>query len=94
MSKLENGKSKQVVVKATTIKVIPIKNIVEREQFDKDGNLVCPACKKSLRGLITHASDSLIAPNIRLKSVKYNVVLKLALPNSMRNSRRALTSRA
>jgi hypothetical protein len=63
MSKLENGKSKQVVVKATTIKVIPIKNIVEREQFDKDGNLVCPACKKSLRGLITHASDSLIAPD-------------------------------
>jgi hypothetical protein len=39
------------------------KNIVEREQFDRDGNLVCPTCKKSLRGLNTHVSDSLIAPD-------------------------------
>ncbi len=37
-------------------------NIVEREQFDTDGNLVCPTCKKSLRGKITNVSDSLIAP--------------------------------
>jgi uncharacterized Zn finger protein (UPF0148 family) len=37
------------------------KNIVETEQFDKDGNLVCPTCKKSLRGLKTHVSDSLMS---------------------------------
>ena len=41
---------------------VPVKDIVEREQFDKDGNLVCPTCKKSLRGLRTNASDSLIEP--------------------------------
>ncbi len=41
----------------------PVKDIVEREQFDKDGNLVCPTCKKPLRGLITNVSDSLIAPD-------------------------------
>jgi len=63
MSKLEKSKSKQIVVKATTAKEIPTKNIVEREQFDKEGNLVCPTCKKSLRGLITNLSDSLIAPD-------------------------------
>jgi hypothetical protein len=63
MSKLEKGKSKQIAAKATAVKEISVKNIVEREQFDKDGNLVCPTCKKSLRGLITHASDSLIAPD-------------------------------
>jgi hypothetical protein len=61
MSKLEECKSKQIVAKATKVKEISVKNIVEREQFDKDGNLVCPACKKSLRGLITHASDSLMS---------------------------------
>lgn len=38
------------------------KDIVEREQFDKDGNLVCPTCKKQLRGQKTNVSDSLIAP--------------------------------
>ncbi len=37
----------------------PVKNLVDIEQFDKDGNLVCPTCKKSLRGLNTHLSDSL-----------------------------------
>ena len=60
MSKFKKDKSKQVFVKPA--KEIPIKNIVEKEQFDKDGNLVCPACKKSLRGLITHTSDSLMPP--------------------------------
>lgn len=60
MSKLEKGKSKQIVAKATAIKEIPIKNIVEKEQFDKDGNMVCPNCKKSLRGLRTSLSDSLM----------------------------------
>jgi hypothetical protein len=63
MSKLEKNKSKQTVVKATAAKEVPAKNIVEREQFDKDGNLVCPTCKKSLRGLITSQSDSLFVPD-------------------------------
>jgi hypothetical protein len=63
MSKLEKGKHKQTVVKATKAKEIPVKNIVEREQFDNDGNLVCPTCKKSLRGLKTNVSDSLIVPD-------------------------------
>lgn len=61
MPKTEKNKSKQKIVKIP--KEISIKNIVEREQFDKDGNLVCPTCKKPLRGLITHASDSLFAPD-------------------------------
>lgn len=60
MSGPENGKSKQVKV---TVTEISVKNIVEREQFDKDGNLVCPTCKKSLRGLRTNVSDSLMAPD-------------------------------
>jgi hypothetical protein len=38
-----------------------VKKTIEDEQFDKDGNLVCPTCKKPLRGLQTHLSDSLIA---------------------------------
>ena len=63
MSKQEKNISKKIAVKAIIIKEIPVKNIVEREQFDKDGNLVCPTCKKSLRGLITNISDSLIAPD-------------------------------
>jgi hypothetical protein len=63
MSKLEKGKSKQIVVKSTKLKEVPTKNIVEIEQFDKDGNLVCPTCKKSLRGLITNQSDSLFVPD-------------------------------
>ena len=62
MSKLEKGKSKPKVAKAIAVKEIPVKNIVEREQFDKDGNLVCPTCKKSLRGLKTSVSDSLFPP--------------------------------
>ena len=61
MSRPENGKSKQV--KVTVTDEFPVKNIVEREQFDKDGNLVCPTCKKSLRGLHTNVSDSLMAPD-------------------------------
>jgi hypothetical protein len=32
-----------------------------KEQFDKDGNFVCPACKKPLKGLQTCVMDSLIA---------------------------------
>jgi hypothetical protein len=63
MSKLEKIKSKQEVVKAIAVKEIPFKNIVEKEQFDKDGNLVCPTCKKSLKGLKTSVSDSLFAPD-------------------------------
>jgi hypothetical protein len=59
MSKPQKDKRKQKVAK----KEVRVKNIVEREQFDKDGNLVCPTCKKSLRGLITHTSDSLFAPD-------------------------------
>ena len=52
-----------MVAKVTAAKEIPVKNIVEREQFDKEGNLVCPTCKKSLRGLQTNVSDSLFAPD-------------------------------
>jgi hypothetical protein len=47
----------------TIVKEAAVKDIVEREQFDKDGNLVCPTCKKSLRGLKTNLSDSLIEPD-------------------------------
>ncbi len=63
MSKLEKIKHKQIAVKTTLAKEIPAKNIVEKEQFDEKGNLVCPTCKKSLRGLKTDISDSLIAPD-------------------------------
>ena len=63
MSKLEKTKSKPIVAKAIAVMEIPVKNIVEKEQFDKDGNLVCPTCKKSLRGLKTSVSDSLFAPD-------------------------------
>jgi hypothetical protein len=31
------------------------------EQFDKDGNFVCPTCKKPLKGLKTDVSESLSA---------------------------------
>jgi hypothetical protein len=34
---------------------------IENEQFDKNGNFVCPTCKKQLRGLQTDVSDSFIA---------------------------------
>ncbi len=57
MVKQERDTSKQKIAKEAVVK-----DIVEREQYDKDGNLVCPACKKSLRGLKTNVSDSLIAP--------------------------------
>jgi hypothetical protein len=57
MVKQERDTGKQKVAKETVVK-----DIVEREQYDKDGDLVCPACKKSLRGLKTNVSDSLIAP--------------------------------
>jgi hypothetical protein len=40
----------------------PVKDFIQQEQFDKDGNLVCPTCKKSLRGKKTNVSDSLFAP--------------------------------
>ena len=60
MSKTEKSKSKLTVAKAA--KEIQTKNIVEQEQFDKDGNLVCPTCKKPLRGKKTNVSDSLFAP--------------------------------
>ena len=62
MSKQERDTSKQKVAKVTAAKEFPVKGIVEREQIDKDGNLVCPTCKKSLRGLKTNVSDSLVAP--------------------------------
>jgi hypothetical protein len=54
--------SKKKTATKTAGKEAPVKDIVEREQFDKDGNLVCPTCKKQLRGLRTNASDSLIEP--------------------------------
>jgi hypothetical protein len=63
MSKTAKSKNKQKVAKATPVEKTPEKNVVEREQFDKDGNLVCPTCKKSLRGLRVSVSDSLIAPD-------------------------------
>jgi hypothetical protein len=59
----KKGKSKKIAVKASAIAETPAKNIIEREQFDKDGNLVCPTCKKSLRGLKTSVSDPLIIPD-------------------------------
>jgi hypothetical protein len=63
MSKQQKNSGKKTVKKAAKAKKeMPPKNIVEREQFDKDGNLVCPTCKKSLRGLITHPSDSMFPP--------------------------------
>jgi len=62
MSKHEKNKGKQVAAKKSTVKESSVKNVVEREQFDKDGNLVCPTCKKQLRGQITNVSDSLFAP--------------------------------
>lgn len=34
---------------------------LENEQFDKDGNFVCPTCKRLLKGLKTDVSESLIA---------------------------------
>ncbi len=39
----------------------PSKISIENEQFDKNGNMVCPTCKKSLNGIHTDVSDSLIA---------------------------------
>jgi hypothetical protein len=62
MSKQERDTSIQKVATVTAAKEISVKDIVEREQFDKDGNLVCPTCRKSLRGLKTNVSDSLITP--------------------------------
>jgi len=59
MSKQEKGKNNKSNAKEEN----HVQDIVEREQFDKDGNLVCPTCKKSLRGLITNVSDSLIIPD-------------------------------
>jgi 3-polyprenyl-4-hydroxybenzoate decarboxylase len=56
------AKSKQKAAANDVANEESIKDIVESEQFDKDGNLVCPTCKKSLRGLKTNVSDSLIAP--------------------------------
>jgi len=37
-----------------------VKSMVEIEQFDKDGKLVCPTCKKLLNGLRTDLSESLV----------------------------------
>jgi hypothetical protein len=62
MSKQKNNSGKQSAAKKAAVKEEPVKDIVEREQFDKDGNLVCPTCKKSLRGLKTNVSDSLMEP--------------------------------
>jgi hypothetical protein len=60
MSKQKKDSGKQKTAKKTA--EATEKDIVEREQFDNDGNLVCPTCKKQLRGLKTNVSDSLIAP--------------------------------
>jgi uncharacterized protein YbaR (Trm112 family) len=62
MSKQKKESGEQTATKKTAVKEEPAKDIVEREQFDKDGELVCPTCKKPLRGLKTNVSDSLIAP--------------------------------
>ena len=43
------------------MKRTPSKISIENEQFDKDGKLVCPTCKKSLNGIHPDISDSLIA---------------------------------
>jgi hypothetical protein len=59
--KKDSGKPKAANVVAAG-KESPVKDIVDREQFDKDGNLVCPICKKQLRGLKTNVSDSLMEP--------------------------------
>lgn len=32
-----------------------------KDQFDEEGNFVCPTCKKPLKGLHTSTSESLIA---------------------------------
>ena len=40
----------------------PTEKTTNDEQFDKAGNLVCPTCKKSLDGLKTSVSESLVAP--------------------------------
>ena len=39
----------------------PNRRIIENAQFDKDVNFVCPTCKRTLKGLHTYVSDSLIA---------------------------------
>jgi len=39
----------------------PSKKSIENEQFDKNGKMVCPTCKKSLNGIHTDLSELLIA---------------------------------
>ena len=46
MSKEKSKRTDKVAPKTPVAKEIPVKNIVEKEQFDSDGNLVCPTCKK------------------------------------------------
>ena len=40
-----------------------LKGIIANDQFDSEGNMVCPTCKISLNGLQTDVSESLIAPD-------------------------------
>ncbi len=50
----------------------PVNKTIQDEQWDKDGNVVCPTCKKSLRGLLTDLSDSLI-PSDKHTTKKHKV---------------------
>jgi hypothetical protein len=43
------------------MKKAPAKKTIADDQWDENGNLVCPTCKKPLKGLQTDLSDSLIA---------------------------------
>lgn len=63
MSKQQRTENKQKVAKENQTEDNPVVDVVQREQFDAYGNLVCPTCKKPLRGLRTNVSDSLIAPD-------------------------------
>jgi len=50
----------------------PVYKTIQDEQWDKDGNVVCPTCKKSLRGRLTDLSDSLI-PSDKHTTKKHKV---------------------
>jgi hypothetical protein len=36
-----------------------VKRTTEKDYLDKTGNLICPTCKKPLKGLITSVSESI-----------------------------------
>jgi hypothetical protein len=37
-----------------------IKRTTEKDYLDKNGNLICPTCKKPLTGLLTNVSESTV----------------------------------